>query len=162
MLPTSRPPTHPGEMLLKECLEPLGVSQVDAAARMNIPFQRLNAIVKGRREVSADTALLLEGLTRSARRSRLLDLPKAPRSREPTVNREPLVGVAKVRQGNTSIGQLNGPASRARISSSRENVDWSQAEAQRSICWRNNSGTAAVVIDPGSGRSPGPSRHPPR
>ena len=64
MLPTSRPPTHPGEMLLKEFLERLGVSQVEAAARMNIPFQRLNAIVKGRRAVSADTALLLEALTR--------------------------------------------------------------------------------------------------
>ena len=64
MLPTNRPPTHPGEMLLKEFLEPLGVSQVEAAARMNIPFQRLNAIVKGRRGVSADTALLLEALTR--------------------------------------------------------------------------------------------------
>ena len=64
MLPKRRPPTHPGEMLLKEFLEPLGVSQVEAAARMNIPFQRLNAIVKGRRAVSADTALLLEALTR--------------------------------------------------------------------------------------------------
>jgi addiction module HigA family antidote len=64
MLPTNRPPTHPGEMLLKEFLEPLGVSQVEAAERMNIPFQRLNAIIKGRRSVSADTALLLEGLTR--------------------------------------------------------------------------------------------------
>jgi addiction module HigA family antidote len=51
-------------MLLKEFLEPLGVSQVEAAARMNIPFQRLNAIVKRRRAVSADTALLLEALTR--------------------------------------------------------------------------------------------------
>ena len=50
-------------MLLKEFLEPLGVSQVDAAQRMNIPFQRLNAIVKGRRGVSADTALLLQALT---------------------------------------------------------------------------------------------------
>ena len=30
---------------------------------MKIPFQRLNAIVKGRRAVSADTALLLEALT---------------------------------------------------------------------------------------------------
>jgi addiction module HigA family antidote len=50
-------------MLLKEFLEPLAVSQVDAATRMNIPFQRLNAIVKGRRGVSADTALLLEALT---------------------------------------------------------------------------------------------------
>ena len=64
MLPTHRPPTHPGDMLLKEFLEPLGVSQADAAKRMRIPFQRLNAIVKGRRGVSADTALLLEGLTR--------------------------------------------------------------------------------------------------
>src|ERR1700676_168120 len=64
MLPTNRPPTHPGEMLLKEFLEPLGVSQVEAAKRMNIPFQRLNAIVKGRRGVSADTALLFVTLTR--------------------------------------------------------------------------------------------------
>lgn len=63
MLPTHRPPTHPGEMLLKEFLEPLGVSQVEAAERMKIPFQRLNAIVKARRGVSADTALLLEALT---------------------------------------------------------------------------------------------------
>jgi antitoxin HigA-1 len=63
MLPTHRPPTHPGEMLLKEFLEPHGVSQVEAADRMNIPFQRLNAIVKGRRGVSADTALLLQALT---------------------------------------------------------------------------------------------------
>jgi antitoxin HigA-1 len=41
MLPTRRPPTHPGEMLLKEFLEPLGVSQIEAASRMNVPFQRL-------------------------------------------------------------------------------------------------------------------------
>jgi len=64
MLPTHRPPTHPGEMLLKEFLEPLGVSQVEAAKRMSIPFQRLNAIVNCRRGVSADTALLFEALTR--------------------------------------------------------------------------------------------------
>jgi addiction module HigA family antidote len=50
-------------MLLTEFLEPLGVSQVEAASRMNVPFQRLNAIVNGRRGVSADTALLLEALT---------------------------------------------------------------------------------------------------
>jgi addiction module HigA family antidote len=50
-------------MLLREFLESLGVSQVEAAQRMKIPFQRLNAIVKGRRGVSADTALLFEALT---------------------------------------------------------------------------------------------------
>ena len=37
MLPTHRPPTHPGEMLLKEFLEPLGVSQAEAATRMSRP-----------------------------------------------------------------------------------------------------------------------------
>ena len=51
-------------MLLKEFLEHLGVSQVGAANWMNIPFQRLNAIVKGHRSVNAGTASLLEGLTR--------------------------------------------------------------------------------------------------
>jgi addiction module HigA family antidote len=51
-------------MLLREFLEPLGVSQAEAAKRMEIPFQRLNAIVNGRRAVSADTALLLQELTR--------------------------------------------------------------------------------------------------
>ena len=44
-------------MLLKEFLEPLGVSQAEAASRMRIPFQRLNGIVKGRRAVSAVSAL---------------------------------------------------------------------------------------------------------
>lgn len=63
MLPTHRPPTHPGEMLLKEFLEPLGVSQAEAAKRMRIPFQRLNSIVRGRRGVSAETAILLAALT---------------------------------------------------------------------------------------------------
>ena len=49
-------------MLLTE-FSNLGVSQVEAADRMSIPFQRLNAIVNGRRAVSADTALLLAALT---------------------------------------------------------------------------------------------------
>ena len=74
MLPSHRPPTHPGEMLLKEFLDPLAVSQVEAAKRMNIPFQRLNAIIKGRRGVSADTALLFE-LDALGRRLLLVAVP---------------------------------------------------------------------------------------
>ncbi len=62
-LPTHRPPTHPGEMLLEEFLKPLGITQVDAAARMGVPFQRMNTLVKGRRGVTADTALRLAVLT---------------------------------------------------------------------------------------------------
>ena len=62
-LPTHRPPTHPGEMLLEEFLKLLGITQVDAAARMGVPFQRMNTLVKGRRGVTADTALRLARLT---------------------------------------------------------------------------------------------------
>jgi addiction module HigA family antidote len=51
-------------MLLKEFLEPAGVTQAEAAKRIGVPFQRLNAIVRGRRAVSADTAIRLEALTR--------------------------------------------------------------------------------------------------
>ena len=63
LLPTHRPPTHPGEILLEEFLKPLGVTQADAAARLRVPFQRLNAVVRGRRAVSADTALRLAAFT---------------------------------------------------------------------------------------------------
>ncbi len=59
MLPKNRPPTHPGEMLLKEFLEPLGVSQKAFAEHLKWTYARLNEIVKGRRGVSADSALAL-------------------------------------------------------------------------------------------------------
>ena len=59
-LPTHRPPTHPGEMLLEEFLKPLGVTQSDFAVRLGVSFPRLNEIVRGRRAVSPDTALRLE------------------------------------------------------------------------------------------------------
>jgi antitoxin HigA-1 len=56
-LPTKRPPTHPGEMLLLEFLEPLGLTQVELAQRIGVPFQRINQIVKQKRSVTPDTAL---------------------------------------------------------------------------------------------------------
>jgi len=56
-LPTKRPPTHPGEMLLLEFLEPLGLTQVELAQRIGVPFQRINQIVKHKRAVTPDTAL---------------------------------------------------------------------------------------------------------
>src|ERR1700733_3555641 len=62
-LPTHRPPTHPGEMLLEEFLKPTGTTQMEAAERMGVPFQRMNTLVKGRRGVTADTALRLAKLT---------------------------------------------------------------------------------------------------
>ncbi len=59
MLPKTRPPTPPGEMLLEEYLRPRGITQVDLASRMGVPVQRVNTIVNGKRGVTAETAVLL-------------------------------------------------------------------------------------------------------
>ncbi len=61
MLPKSRTPTHPGEILLEEFLKPLGVSQVALAEHLGIPTQRINEIIRGKRGVSPETAWLLAG-----------------------------------------------------------------------------------------------------
>lgn len=53
-----RIPTHPGEILLEEFLEPLGISQVELAAHIGVPVQRVNEIVRGRRGVSPESAWL--------------------------------------------------------------------------------------------------------
>lgn len=58
-IPGSRPPTHPGEMLLLEFLEPMGLSQVDLAEGIQVPYQRINELVNGRRGVTPSTALRL-------------------------------------------------------------------------------------------------------
>src|SRR5690606_10091131 len=62
-LPTDRPPTHPGEMLVEEFLEPLGVSQSEFARRLGVSFPRLNGIINRRRSVTTDTALRLARVT---------------------------------------------------------------------------------------------------
>jgi addiction module HigA family antidote len=62
LLPTHRRPTHPGEMLLEEYLKPMALTQTEAAARMGIPLNRLNEVIRGKRGVSADTALRLATL----------------------------------------------------------------------------------------------------
>lgn len=58
-LPSQRPPTHPGEMLLEEFLLPLQLTQAEFARRLGVSYPRLNEIVKGRRSVTPDTALRL-------------------------------------------------------------------------------------------------------
>ena len=62
MIPENRPPTHPGEMLLEEFLRPLGMTQSEAARRMEIPLNRLSEVIRGRRSVTAGTALRLAKL----------------------------------------------------------------------------------------------------
>jgi addiction module HigA family antidote len=53
------PPIHPGEILLEEFLEPLGLSQYRLAKGISVPPRRINEIVHGKRAVTADTALRL-------------------------------------------------------------------------------------------------------
>ncbi len=59
MIPKYRKPVLPGEVLIKEFLEPLGISQVELARNMNVPIQRVNTLIKGKRDMTAETAVLL-------------------------------------------------------------------------------------------------------
>lgn len=59
MIPKHRKPTHPGEILLEEFLEPMELSQIALAQRMGVPIQRVNTLVNGKRDVTAETAILL-------------------------------------------------------------------------------------------------------
>ena len=53
------PPVHPGEILLEEFLEPMGLSQYRVAVDTGVPPRRINEIVHGKRGITADTALRL-------------------------------------------------------------------------------------------------------
>ena len=50
---------HPGEVLLEEFLLPLGISAYKLARDIAIPQTRISQIIKGKRRVTADTALRL-------------------------------------------------------------------------------------------------------
>ena len=58
-LPKERVPTSPGEMLREEFLEPLGMTQVELAQRIRVPYVRVNELVNGKRRVTPSTALRL-------------------------------------------------------------------------------------------------------
>jgi len=59
MAPRKIPPIHPGEILLEEFLNPMGISQNRLAHDIGVPARRINEIVLGKRRVTADTALRL-------------------------------------------------------------------------------------------------------
>ena len=52
-------PIHPGEILLEDFLEPMGISQYKLSKDISVPPRRINEIVQGKRSISADTALRL-------------------------------------------------------------------------------------------------------
>jgi len=53
------PPIHPGEILMEEFLEPMGISQYRLAKDISVPPRRINEIVHGKRSITPDTALRL-------------------------------------------------------------------------------------------------------
>lgn len=59
MIPSNRQPTHPGEILYEEFLKPKGMSQVELARKMGVPIQRINTLINGKRDMTAETAVLL-------------------------------------------------------------------------------------------------------
>ena len=96
-MPTPIPAPHPGDTLREDILEPLGMSVNQVAKALDITATRLDEIVRGRRRITADTALRLArylgtsaefwlGLQleydlRTTRQSRQRDIEKAVRPR---------------------------------------------------------------------------------
>jgi len=59
MVMTKRKPVSVGEMLIAEFLEPLGINQTELAEKTGLPRKHINELCRGRRAVTADTALIL-------------------------------------------------------------------------------------------------------
>ncbi|MGK7875618.1 MAG: HigA family addiction module antitoxin [Xenococcaceae cyanobacterium] len=58
-IPTHRAPSHPGEVLQKDFLEPMNLTQRELASRIHVPYQRVNELVNARRGITPSTALRL-------------------------------------------------------------------------------------------------------
>jgi addiction module HigA family antidote len=58
-IPSNREPTHPGEMLVKEFLEPMHITQRQLADAIRVPYQRINELVNRKRGITPSTALRL-------------------------------------------------------------------------------------------------------
>ena len=66
MIPKHRPPTSPGEMLLEEFLKPVGMTQRVLAEETGLSVQSINLIVKGKRGITAETAVRFSHLFRNS------------------------------------------------------------------------------------------------
>ncbi|HWP83368.1 MAG TPA: HigA family addiction module antitoxin [Bacteroidota bacterium] len=66
MIPKNRKPTHPGKILLEEFLKPMGMSQIEFAKKMGVPIQRVNTLINGKRNMTAETAILLSRILKTS------------------------------------------------------------------------------------------------
>jgi len=53
------PAPHPGEILMKEFMEPLGITQYRLAKDIHVSPMRINEIINGKRSITVDTAVRL-------------------------------------------------------------------------------------------------------
>ena len=58
-VPKYRPPSHPGEILLKDFLDPMGITQRELADALHVPYQRINELVNQKRGITPSTAISL-------------------------------------------------------------------------------------------------------
>jgi addiction module HigA family antidote len=56
-VPKYRPPSHPGEILLKDFLDPMGITQRELADALHVPYQRINELVNKKRGIIPSTAI---------------------------------------------------------------------------------------------------------
>jgi len=87
------PNVHPGEVLLEEFLEPMGISQNRLARAIGVPPRRVNEIVLGKRSITPDTALRLSRFFGTSSRFWLglqmdYDLEETERAEAARINRE--------------------------------------------------------------------------
>jgi addiction module HigA family antidote len=66
MLPEFRIATHPGQILLTQFLEPLRLPQAELARALRIPLNRVNELVRGKRGITPESALLLSEYFRNS------------------------------------------------------------------------------------------------
>ncbi|MBC6419492.1 MAG: HigA family addiction module antidote protein [Prochloron sp. SP5CPC1] len=58
-VPTHRAPTHPGEMLLEEFLNPMNLTREELADAIHLPYEQINELIRGSRGMTSNTALRL-------------------------------------------------------------------------------------------------------
>lgn len=58
-IPKYRPPSHPGEILRQDFLEPMGLTQTQLSDAIHVPFQRINELINEKRGITPSTALRL-------------------------------------------------------------------------------------------------------
>lgn len=86
---------HPGEVLLEEFLKPLGISAYRLSKDISIPQTRISAIIKGKRRITADTALRLSQYFGNSAKFWLGLQDDYDLEEELLVNKQELLGIKK-------------------------------------------------------------------